>query len=99
MNHFPGISDRVKYLMRERNLNTSQLNVRLGYVQDNKQAFLKDETLSPSTEFLGRLFKAFPEVDPSWLLFGGKREVSEVEELLKIIVAQQKTIDRLVKKI
>jgi hypothetical protein len=95
MQYFEGINERIRFIIKERNLNTRQLNLRLGYVEDNKQAFLKNDNLLPSTEFLGRLFAAFPDLDPMWVLFGEKTETPELAHLIKIISSQQKTIKEL----
>lgn len=98
MQYFEGINERIRFIIKERNLNIRQLNIRLGYVPDNKQAFLKDDNLLPSTEFLGRLFATFPDLDPMWVMFGktDSDKKAEVKALISIIDKQQKQINKLI---
>jgi transcriptional regulator with XRE-family HTH domain len=72
------VVDRINEIIRNKNLSPSQFADAIG-IQRSGMSHLLSGRNKPSLEFVLKTLKAFPEIDPVWLLLGErKKEVQPV---------------------
>jgi len=61
--------DRISLILRTKNINASQFADEIG-VQRSSISHVLSGRNKPSLEFVQRILKRYPEINPDWLLFG-----------------------------
>lgn len=63
------MTDRISLILRTKNINASQFADEIG-VQRSSISHVLSGRNKPSLEFVQRILKRYPEINPDWLLFG-----------------------------
>ena len=93
------ITERVKKIMEDNELSSSQMADRIG-VQRSAISHILSGRNKPSLDFILKVLESFSNVSTEWLLRGQKREVSsgqnQVEKSTQIMTenGSQKTVEK-----
>ncbi|MHC1707633.1 MAG: helix-turn-helix domain-containing protein [Bacteroidales bacterium] len=92
--------DRIALLLKAKNISASQFADEIG-VQRSSISHVLSGRNKPSLEFVQKILKRYPEINPDWILFGKgpmNMEYNLFSELNESIPVREEIIDNVLKK-
>ncbi len=92
--------DRISLILKAKNINASQFADEIG-VQRSSISHVLSGRNKPSLEFVQKILKRYPELNPDWVLFGKgpmNMEYNLFSETQEVLPLKEETFARAVKK-
>jgi len=81
--------ERILAILKNKNMSPSQFADEIG-IQRSGMSHLISGRNKPSLEFILKILKRFPDIDPTWLLLGGENE-PHLQQKLEFDLPRQNT--------